>query len=57
MSEQPVGSVPASEIEALREKYQEQYEQAKDAGFTAEYVTMEEFLADLDRLLDEHAES
>jgi len=38
-------------------KNQERYEQTKDAGFTAEYVTMEEFLDDLDRLLDEYAES
>ena len=57
MADDASGAIPASEIEALREKYQERYEQTKDAGFTAEYVTMEEFLDDLDRLLDEYAES
>jgi len=57
MADEASGVIRASEIEALLEKYQERYEQAKDAGFTAEYVTMEEFLDDLDRLLNEHAES
>jgi flagellar biosynthesis chaperone FliJ len=50
-----MGDVPASAIEELREKYQDRYEKAKGAGFTAEYVTMEEFVDDLDELLDEHA--
>jgi len=50
-----VSDLPAGAIEELQEKYGEMYRKAKDGGFTAEYVTIEEFLEDLDAVLDEHA--
>ncbi|REA00197.1 hypothetical protein DEQ92_20300 [Haloferax sp. Atlit-6N] len=46
-------AVPKSALRDLCEKYQERYEKAQSAGFTAEYTMIEEFLEDLNEVIDD----